>query len=134
MSNVRTRLAASKPTVRPTATADVERDVKSEIECKTPRRRRMEFLVEFIVEVPPGTRESEVDARWREEGVAARKLADDGHLIRLWTREIAPPKKSAVGIYVADTREQLDGLMKGLPLYDWMQIRVTDLLPHPNDP
>jgi muconolactone D-isomerase len=52
----------------------------------------MEFLVEFIVEVPRGTRESEVDERWREEGVAARELADGGHLIRLWSREISPPK------------------------------------------
>ena len=65
----------------------------------------MEFLVEFIVEVPRGTPESEVDVRWREEGVAARKLADDGHLIRLWSREISRPKKRAVGIYVADTRD-----------------------------
>ena len=33
----------------------------------------MEFLVEVIVEVPRGKPESEVDVRWREEGVAARK-------------------------------------------------------------
>jgi muconolactone delta-isomerase len=65
----------------------------------------MEFLVEFIVEAPLGTPESEVDVRRREERVAARKLADDGRLIQLWSRDISPPKKSAVGIYVADTRD-----------------------------
>jgi muconolactone D-isomerase len=134
MAAVRTRIDRVKATVRPTATADVGREPNSEIECKTPWRPRMEFLVEFIVEAPPGTPASEVDTRWREEGVAARELADHGHLIRLWSREISPPKKSAVGIYVADTREQLDGLMKALPLYDWMQIGVTNLLPHPNAP
>jgi hypothetical protein len=39
--------------------------------------------------------------RWREDGVAARILPDDGHLIRLRSREISPPKKSEVRIYVA---------------------------------
>lgn len=29
---------------------------------------------------------------------------------------------------------QLAGLVGALPLYDWMQIRVTPLAPHPNDP
>ena len=39
----------------------------------------MEFLVEFHVDVPAGTSETEVKDRERAEAVAATKLADDGH-------------------------------------------------------
>ena len=44
----------------------------------------MEFLVEFEVEVPEGTRESEVEQRLRDEAAAAAKLVDEGHLLRVW--------------------------------------------------
>jgi muconolactone delta-isomerase len=37
-------------------------------------------------------------------------------------------------LYRADSEAQLAGLVGALPLYDWMQIRVTPLAPHPNDP
>ena len=94
----------------------------------------MEILAEFIVEVTAGNAGTQVDVCWRAERAAARKLADDGHLIRLWGRELSPPKKTALKMCVADTRQQLDRFMRTLPLHDWMQISVTDLLPQPNDP
>jgi muconolactone delta-isomerase len=46
----------------------------------------MEFLVEFEVEVPEGTPESEVDQRTRAESAATARLADEGHLLRVWRR------------------------------------------------
>jgi muconolactone delta-isomerase len=52
----------------------------------------VEFLVEFEVEVPNGTPESEVERRTRAEASAAAKLAD------------------------------------------WLQVTITPLAPHPNDP
>jgi muconolactone D-isomerase len=93
----------------------------------------MEFLVEFVVVVPPGTPESDVDRRRSEEAVAARKLADDGHLVRLWRVAAAAGTSRAIGIYEADDQQQLDGLLEALPLYEWMQIKVTALEHHPND-
>jgi muconolactone D-isomerase len=93
----------------------------------------MEFLVEFVVVVPPGTPESDVDRRRRAEAVAARKLADDGHLVRLWRAAAATGTSRAIGIYEVDDQQQLDGLLEALPLYDWMQITVTALERHPND-
>jgi hypothetical protein len=39
-----------------------------------------------------------------------------------------------VGLYRADTEAQLDDLLGALPLDPWMQIAVTPLEPHPNDP
>ncbi len=44
----------------------------------------MEFLVEFQVNVPDGTPESGVKDRENAEASAAAKLADEGHLVRVW--------------------------------------------------
>jgi muconolactone delta-isomerase len=89
----------------------------------------MEFLVEFEIEVPDGAREAEVDERTRAEASAAAKLVDEGHLVRLWRRN-----GTALGLYAADSEAELDGLLRALPLADWMQITVTPLAAHPNDP
>jgi muconolactone D-isomerase len=89
----------------------------------------VEFLVEFEVDVPSGTPESEVDQRTRAEASAAAKLADEGHLLRLWRRNA-----TAIGLYAAGTEAELDDLLRGLPLADWMRVTITPLAPHPNDP
>jgi muconolactone delta-isomerase len=94
----------------------------------------MEFLVEFDVEVPDGTSETEVERRNRAEGVAAAGLAAEGHLLRLWRPTAAAGDPTAVGLYAADSRTELDALLRALPLADWMQVTVVPLAPHPNDP
>jgi muconolactone delta-isomerase len=94
----------------------------------------MEFLVEFDVNVPDGTPASQLEVRNSAEASAAARLVDEGHLVRLWKPRAAPGESKAVGLYRADSEAQLAGLLRALPLYDWMQIRVTPLEPHPNDP
>lgn len=94
----------------------------------------MEFLVEFDVTVPEGAPMSEIKERDAAEAVAAAELARDGHLVRLWKPSVAPGQTKAVGLYRADSEAQLDGLLGALPLNDWMQLTVTPLEPHPNDP
>jgi muconolactone D-isomerase len=94
----------------------------------------MEFLVEFEVEVPDGTPETEVDQRTSAEAVAAAGLAAEGHLLRLWRSTAAAGDPRAVGLYTADSRAELDALLRALPLADWMQVTVVPLAPHPNDP
>jgi muconolactone delta-isomerase len=94
----------------------------------------MEFLVEFEVEVPDGTSETEVERRKGAEAVAAAGLAAEGHLLRLWRRTAAASDPMAVGLYAADSRAELDALLGALPLADWMQVTVVPLAPHPNDP
>jgi muconolactone D-isomerase len=89
----------------------------------------MEFLVEFDVNIPDGTPESELEDRERAEASAARRLAEKGHLVRVWRRE-----GKVLGLYRAQSRSELDGLLGALPLYDWIQVKVTPLEPHPNDP
>jgi muconolactone delta-isomerase len=91
----------------------------------------MEFLVEFEVDVPDGTPQHEIDARSSAEAAAAADLARQGHLVRLWR---LPGASRAVGLYRAASTAQLDTLLGGLPLGDWLQIVVTPLEPHPNDP
>jgi muconolactone D-isomerase len=93
-----------------------------------------EFLVEFEVEVPAGTPHEEVDRRQRAESDAAAKLAEDGHLVRLWRRPLVGDGSTAVGLYRADSEAELDGLLAALPLADWLSVTVTPLEAHPNDP
>jgi muconolactone D-isomerase len=94
----------------------------------------MEFLVEFDVNVPDGAPASEVEARNNAEASAAARLVDEGHLLRLWKPPAAAGETKALGLYRADTKAQLADLLGALPLYDWMNITVTQLEPHPNDP
>ena len=94
----------------------------------------MEFLVEFEFEVPAGTPHEEVERRTRAESAAAVKLAEDGHLVRLWRRPLVRDGSTAVGVYRADSEAELDGLLAALPLADWLRVTVTPLESHPNDP
>ncbi|HEY3921495.1 MAG TPA: muconolactone Delta-isomerase family protein, partial [Gaiellaceae bacterium] len=93
----------------------------------------MEFLVEFTLQVPAGTPQSEVRERQRAESAAAAKLADDGQLVRLW-RVPVDDRAAAVGLYRAESKAQLDAVLSDLPLADWLRVTVKVLEPHPNDP
>jgi muconolactone D-isomerase len=94
----------------------------------------VEFLVEFEVNVPNGAPASEIEARNSAEASAAARLVDEGHLLRLWKPSAAPTETKALGLYRADSQAQLTELLRALPLYDWMNITVTPLETHPNDP
>ena len=94
----------------------------------------MEFLVEFEVHVPAGTSESEVKDRESAEAAAATKLAQDGHLVRVWKPCRSTGETNALGLYRAESERELDGLLRALPLYEWMAVTVTGLDRHPNDP
>ena len=94
----------------------------------------MDFLVEFEVDVPAGTSETEVEDRERAEAVAATKLADDGHLLRRLDAASSTGETNVLGLYRAESEAELDGLLRALPLYEWMTVTVTGLERHPNDP
>ena len=55
----------------------------------------MDFLVEFEINVPDGTPESEVENREHAEASVAAKLVDEGHLLRVWKRPVAPGEQCA---------------------------------------
>jgi|SRR5882757_6913407 len=94
----------------------------------------MEFLVEFEVKIPKGTTESEVTDREDAEAEAAAKLVEDGHLVRVWKLPVGSGETPVLGLYRADSETELDGLLRALPLYEWMRVSVTPLAAHPNDP
>ena len=94
----------------------------------------MEFLVEFDVEVPDGTSETEVGRRTSAEASAAARLVEEGHLLRLWRRAAVADDTTVVGVYAADSQAELNDLFRALPLAEWMQITIIPLAPHPNDP
>jgi muconolactone D-isomerase len=94
----------------------------------------MEFLVGFEIEVPAGTPHEEVERRQRAESAAAAKLAQDGHLVRLWRMSADGEGATAIGLYRADSEAELDGLLAALPIADWLHETVTPLEGHPNDP
>jgi muconolactone delta-isomerase len=93
----------------------------------------MEFLVTFVLNVPAGTPNWEITDRENAEAAATAKLADEGHLIRVW-RSTAQGETTIIGLYRADSQTQLDDLLGALPLADWMHVTVTPLDAHPNDP
>jgi muconolactone D-isomerase len=94
----------------------------------------MEFLVEFDIDVPDGTPQTEVADRQTAEASAAAKLADDGHLLRAWKPPVAHAEWRVLSLYSAESETELNSLLQALPLFDWMRITVTPLAPHPNDP
>jgi muconolactone delta-isomerase len=94
----------------------------------------MEFLVEFEVEVPADIPDAEVQQHQRAESAAAAKLAEDGHLVRLWRRPLVGDGTTAIGLYRAFSQAQLEDLLASLPLADWLRVTVTPLEAHPNDP
>src|SRR2546421_9043410 len=94
----------------------------------------MWFLVEFEVEFPAGLPDAEAEQHQCAESAAAAKLAEDGHLVRLWRRPLAGDGTTAIGLYRADSQAQLDDLLAALPLADWLRVTVTPLEAHPNDP
>jgi muconolactone D-isomerase len=94
----------------------------------------MEFFVEFVLEIPDGVPQSEIDDRRRAESAAAAELAAQGHIVRVWTLPSGGENARIAGLYRADSDGQLDEILRALPLYDWMRITVTPLAPHPNDP
>jgi len=70
----------------------------------------VEFLVEFQVDVPKGTPESEIAERERAEAASAADLAREGHLVRIWKPQVASGGGRAVGQYRADSEAQVASL------------------------
>ncbi|MHA6759405.1 muconolactone Delta-isomerase family protein [Streptacidiphilus sp. PAMC 29251] len=91
-----------------------------------------EFLVEITTTIPEGTEEAEVDRRRAAEAVRAAELAAAGNLFRLW-RPVGELR--SLGIWCAvDEADLHEKVLGTLPLRPWMNVKVTALESHPNDP
>jgi muconolactone delta-isomerase len=97
-----------------------------------PRRHgAAESLTTFTVNVPDTVDAPTVDEAQAAEARSARMLADRGYLVRLWK---LPGRGRALGLWQAETAEELQAVLAALPLRPWLTIETIPLTPHPNDP
>jgi muconolactone D-isomerase len=94
----------------------------------------MEYLVDFTITVPEGTPASELEQRMTGEGARVAELAAQGHALRVWKPLPADRRWRAIGLYSAADDDELQAILESLPLRPWMEISVTALAEHPNDP
>lgn len=90
-----------------------------------------EFLTTFTQVVRDDGVDPALDDARRAEAVAARELAGQGFLVRLWR---LPGAGQALGLWQADGAERLRGILDALPLRPWLQVETVPLAPHPSDP
>ena len=94
----------------------------------------MEYLIDFIIDIPDGTPPSDVDLRMQAEADRVGVLATEGHVLRVWSPSPDDGRWRAISLYRADDEAELNAILESLPLYLWMTISVRALAPHPNDP
>jgi muconolactone D-isomerase len=94
----------------------------------------MDYLVDFILTVPEGTPAAEREKRTTGEGTRVAELAAQGHVLRVWKPLPENGRSRAIGLYRAVDDRELQAILASLPLRPWMEIAVTALAEHPNDP
>jgi muconolactone D-isomerase len=62
------------------------------------------------------------------------ELAGQGHALRVWKPLPDDGRSRAIGLYRAADDAELQMILESLPLRPWMEISVTALAEHPNDP
>ena len=93
-----------------------------------------ERLIAMTIAVPDGTASSAVDDKLSREAQRARELSGQGHLRRLWALPAEEPVRRTLGLWNARDPNELDNILKSLPLYRWMTVTTTELSPHASDP
>ena len=98
------------------------------------RETGSEFLTTFTIAVPTGTPARTVDDTEAREAERAHELAEQGHLLRLWTLPGSPRGSRTLGLWRAPELAELEKILESLPMYPWMTVETTPLAEHPNDP
>jgi muconolactone delta-isomerase len=94
----------------------------------------MDYLVEFITTTPDDAPPPEIEQRLAGETTRVAELAAQGHALRVWKPLPEDGRQRAFGLYRAGSDEELAAILDSLPLRPWMEISVTALAEHPNDP
>jgi muconolactone D-isomerase len=94
----------------------------------------MEYLVEFIITIPDDASPPVIEQRQAGETTRVAELAAQGHAVRAWKPLPEDGRRRALGLYRAASDEELEAILDSLPLRPWMEISVTALAEHPNDP
>lgn len=91
----------------------------------------MEFLVRIDIEFPPELTSGEMSKLYAEEAAQAKVLATEGILVRLWR---IPGRRSNWGLWRAENATSLHEALMSLPLWKYMDVEVSAMARHPNDP
>jgi muconolactone D-isomerase len=94
----------------------------------------MEYLIDFLTTIPADAPADEVEQRLTGEGVRVAELAAEGKALRVWKPLPDDGRLRALGLYRAGSDGELQEILDSLPLRPWMEITVTALGEHPNDP
>jgi muconolactone delta-isomerase len=94
----------------------------------------MEFLTTFEVTIPGDASDQEVADVQAREADRTRDLAKQGYLVRLWMLPPTPGTWRALGLWRAQGAEELQTMLKALPMDRWMTTETTPLTQHPSDP
>jgi muconolactone D-isomerase len=86
-----------------------------------------EFLVEIEIALPPSTPEDERAALHAAEAARGRELRAAGSIVGIWR---IPGRRANVGVWHAADASELHELISSLPLFPWMDVRVTALAEH----
>jgi muconolactone delta-isomerase len=94
----------------------------------------VEFLIRMTIKAPDGTPEATVRSTEKREAERARKLAGQGHLMRLWRLPAAAGEGHVLGLWSAGDAAGMQAVLESLPLYSWMTTKTIPLSSHPSDP
>jgi muconolactone D-isomerase len=94
----------------------------------------MDYLVEFTITIPDDAPLTEIEQRLAGETTRVAELATQGYALRVWKPLPEDGRQRALGLYRAASDEELEAILDSLPLRPWMEISVTALAEHPNDP
>ena len=91
----------------------------------------MEFLLRIKVTFPPDGDPEEKARRIAAEGMRARELAAEGIIKRVWR---IPGQWANYGIWEAPDATTIHDAVTSLPMWPYLEVEVTPLAAHPNDP
>jgi muconolactone D-isomerase len=75
----------------------------------------VEFLITFTITVPEGTPGQTVDDTKAREAQRAHELAEQGHLLRLWTPPAEPGQWRTLGLWRAQDAAEMQAILESLP-------------------
>ena len=93
-----------------------------------------EFLTTFTVTIPDDADSVEVENIKVREADRTHELAEQGRLVRLWMLPSTPGSWRSLGLWRAEHEQELQAILKSLPMDKWITTETTPLTEHPNDP
>jgi muconolactone D-isomerase len=91
----------------------------------------MEFLARIEQDIPPDMDPERLEEVKEAERVRGEELVSAGKLRRIWR---VPGRRAVLALYRVDSTNELHEILSSLPLFPWMDIRITALSTHALDP